>query len=198
MRRALGVAVGVAGLTLTACGGGGGKPSGVASLSGSGSGSGGGTTTTVSKQNTSQLYAKWAQCMRDHGINIADPVIDDQGRINITLPQGLSMQTYQSANTACESLHQAAQNAARGGKPSERPDPAKALNFSKCMRTHGLRDFPDPGANGGIQIRGTPGSDLNPNSPAFQAAQKACQPILGSLKGGEKITGSGLSGAGKG
>jgi hypothetical protein len=191
MRRALGVAVGVAVLTLTACAGGGGKPSGVASLSGSGSGSGGGTTTTVGKQNASELYAKWAQCMRDHGVNIADPVVDDQGQINITLPQGLSIQTYQTADTACKSLHTAAQTAARGGKAADKPDPTKALNFSKCMRAHGLPDFPDPSPGGGLQIRAGQGSDLNPNNPTFQAAQKACQSIMGSPKGGERVTGGG-------
>jgi hypothetical protein len=47
------------------------------------------------------------------------------------------------------------------------------------MRSHGITDFPDPQAvaGGGISIslHATPGSDLNPNSALFQAAQKACQ-----------------------
>ena len=41
------------------------------------------------------------------------------------------------------------------------------------MRGHGVSDFPDPGAGGGIQIGG-PGSKLNPGSPSFQAAQRSC------------------------
>jgi hypothetical protein len=48
-----------------------------------------------------------------------------------------------------------------------------ALKFSQCMRAHGLTNFPDPGAGGGIQIGG-PGSNLDPASPSFQAAQRAC------------------------
>jgi hypothetical protein len=48
-----------------------------------------------------------------------------------------------------------------------------ALKFAQCMRAHGLSNFPDPGSAGGIQIGG-PGSNLNPQSPAFQSAQKAC------------------------
>jgi hypothetical protein len=199
MRPALGVLIGTGLLGLTACGGGGNKPPSVASLSGSGSGgSGGATTTTVGKQNVSALYAKWAQCMRDHGINIADPVVDDQGQINITMPQGLSQETYYTANTSCAALHHAAQTAARGGRPAEKRDPTRALNFSKCMRAHGLPDFPDPSPGGGIQIQGTAGSDLNPDSPAFQAAQKVCQPILGSLRGAERVTGGGGSSGAKG
>ncbi len=44
------------------------------------------------------------------------------------------------------------------------------------MRSHGLPNFPDPGANGGIRI--SPGSGVNPASPAFQSAQSACSKLL--------------------
>jgi hypothetical protein len=47
--------------------------------------------------------------------------------------------------------------------------------FSVCMRSHGVPNFPDP-SNGGIRIG--PGTGLNPRSPAFQAAQTACQKLL--------------------
>jgi hypothetical protein len=64
----------------------------------------------------------------------------------------------------------------------------KALAFSACMRKHGLPDFPDPTftSAGGIGIRvhlGGPNSDLNPSSPVFQAAQKACGGIIGKPGG---------------
>jgi hypothetical protein len=198
VRRLLGAAAGATLLVLAACGGASGNSNGVASLSGSGSrsNSSGGPPTTASHQNVSELYARWAQCMRDHGINIADPVVDDQGQINITVPQGVSMETYQNADAACKSLHTQAQSAARGGQPARKPDPARLLNFSKCMRRHGLPDFPDPGSSGGLQIQRRPGSDLNPDSPTFQAAQRACQPILGSMRGAERVSGGGSAPAG--
>jgi hypothetical protein len=53
-----------------------------------------------------------------------------------------------------------------------RVDYAQALRFSNCMRAHGLSDFPDPQPGGGLKIAA--GSGLNPFSPGFQAAQKAC------------------------
>lgn len=59
------------------------------------------------------------------------------------------------------------------------------LKFSQCMRAHGLSNFPDPtsgGGGGGFQIQ--LGSGLNPASPAFQAAQKACGKILPGPAGG--------------
>jgi len=50
-----------------------------------------------------------------------------------------------------------------------------ALKFSKCMRAHGVTDFPDPTGGGGIHI--TSGSGINPFSPAFRAAQTACHKL---------------------
>jgi hypothetical protein len=61
----------------------------------------------------------------------------------------------------------------------------RALRFARCMRSHGLPNFPDPritrGPGGGQGIYLGPGLDVQ--SPAFQAAQNACGG-LGSLKGG--------------
>jgi hypothetical protein len=49
------------------------------------------------------------------------------------------------------------------------------------MRSHGVKDFPDPTfSGGGVQLRldGRAGSDLNPTSPLFQRARAACRPVL--------------------
>ena len=45
------------------------------------------------------------------------------------------------------------------------------LAHAECMRSHGVPDFPDPGP---IQIDVKAHPDLDPNSPAFVTAQKAC------------------------
>lgn len=53
----------------------------------------------------------------------------------------------------------------------------QGLQYSQCMRAHGVPNFPDPsGSGGGIQIK--IGSGVNPSSPAFEAAQNACQKLL--------------------
>jgi hypothetical protein len=57
-----------------------------------------------------------------------------------------------------------------------------ALAFSKCVRAHGVPDFPDPGATisgphdsiGGINIPPT----IDTQSPAFQAAFATCRDLL--------------------
>ena len=59
------------------------------------------------------------------------------------------------------------------------PSPGNAnlgLELARCMRAHGIANFPDPSAGGGIEL--APGSGLNPQSPAFQAAQTACKKYL--------------------
>ena len=67
------------------------------------------------------------------------------------------------------------------GKSSPGPG-AQALAYSKCMRSHGVPDFPDPkiSSNGGgtsvSQGVGTRG-DLNPSNPAFKAASRACRSL---------------------
>jgi hypothetical protein len=46
---------------------------------------------------------------------------------------------------------------------------AQMLKLSVCMRAHGVPNFPDPGPHG-LKI----GANIDPRSPQFQAAQKAC------------------------
>lgn len=53
---------------------------------------------------------------------------------------------------------------------------AAELAYSWCMRAHGAPGFPDPNpqAGGFVSSAGSKSSSWNPNSPQFQAAQKAC------------------------
>lgn len=138
--------------------------------------------------------AKFAACMRSHGVpSFPDP--SSSGVISIDSSSGIDPRSpkFQSAQQACRTL------LPNGGQPS----PAQiakaqkaALAFSACMRAHGIKDFPDPNFSGGrisVQIKGGKGSNLDPNSPTFQAAQKACQGNL-PFKGGPGPSTSSSSG----
>jgi hypothetical protein len=193
----------VAGLTVVAAtalaGCGGGSPhTGVASLTGRGGAAKTGTTsTTASKQTATQLWREAAACMRQHGVDMPDPVLNSDG-----LPGGVQISgssgpigADQQALQACQAKLDAAMKAT-GGPGSAKIDPAQAAKFSKCMRAHGVSDFPDPGASGRLVVGGNsasdgpPPGDLNPDSPVLQKAQKACGGLLpgGSLTatGGKK------------
>jgi hypothetical protein len=70
------------------------------------------------------------------------------------------------------------------GKPSNTKSASRGysqmLQFSKCMRSHGVSNFPDPtpGSGGGVQLSIKPSSGVNPQSPAFKSAQQSCQKLL--------------------
>jgi hypothetical protein len=61
------------------------------------------------------------------------------------------------------------------GTSSETAARDAQVKFSQCMREHGVKNFPDPDANGGILIKAGPGTGLDPQSPTFKAAQEACK-----------------------
>ena len=61
-------------------------------------------------------------------------------------------------------------------------DVKTALAYSRCMRSHGVPDFPDPDGQGEFQLQAvqvnngvrTVMRDLFPSSPAFRAGERAC------------------------
>jgi hypothetical protein len=61
--------------------------------------------------------------------------------------------------------------AGTGGSSNARAGGGPLLKLAQCMRSHGVPGFPDPRPNGGGLIIG---SNINPQSPAFISAQKAC------------------------
>jgi hypothetical protein len=48
---------------------------------------------------------------------------------------------------------------------------AEGVEYSDCMRSHGVQDFPDPSPGGGFPLRT---SGINEQSAAFQSAESAC------------------------
>jgi hypothetical protein len=178
-RRASAFVAVLATIGLAACGGGSNTPR-VASLGHRGDGSAS-TSTTLPKGSATQLLDKWAKCMRSHGDpGQVDPTVDADGVIHITFPPpaagGGGRGTVKSPggpDSPCGAYLTAASTALRGGKPLEKPDPAKIEKYAQCMRAHGIADFPDPSGQG-LQLRVHPGSDLDPNNPAFKAATKLC------------------------
>jgi len=68
------------------------------------------------------------------------------------------------------------------GKPSAGSAPSappggggSVLAYAKCMREKGIADFPDPDANGMINMNG---NKVDTNSAQFKAADSACKGLL--------------------
>jgi hypothetical protein len=68
------------------------------------------------------------------------------------------------------------------GKPTGRIARSEGIAFSKCMRAHGLPNFPDPIAGGGLQF--SLPSGMTPQSRAFAAAQAVCNYLVPAPPGG--------------
>jgi hypothetical protein len=134
------------------------------------------STAAGSAQYTKALA--YAQCMRSRGVpSFADP--DSQGQFPPLQigRNGVSQQAVQSAENACRSLQP---GGSQGTAQQQRSTTTQALNFSKCMRAHGVADFPDPSAsNGGI---GYNLAGVNTQSPQYRSAQQACQSQSGRGK----------------
>lgn len=113
---------------------------------------------------------KYSTCMRENGVaNFPDP--NAQGQIWLGNAGGAtaidpSSAVFKKAQDACKSL--APTGAGSGGQGQDR---TQSLKYSKCMRENGVSKFPDPKPDGGIM---TDNNVVDPNSPAYKAAEKAC------------------------
>jgi hypothetical protein len=135
-----------------------------------------------------------ANCIRSHGVpNFPDPSGNGHGGILIqqsdrsgsgpsTEVNGVPVNApaFKSAMQACRKYQP---NAGTPSPAKTARIKAKALAMSRCMRSHGVPNFPDPqfqSGGGGFGIR-LGGAGVNPQSPAFQAAQKDCSSIFGGV-----------------
>lgn len=119
---------------------------------------------------------KYAQCMREHGVDMADPGPD--GRITI---QGDDPAVMEAAEEACEELRKAAIPEDGEGPEISEEDKQAMLDMAQCMRDKGY-DFPDPVfEGGGIRQRIGGGEDLgfDPEDPTFQADMQECHTQAG-------------------
>jgi hypothetical protein len=120
---------------------------------------------------------QFAQCMRDHGIDMPDPQFSG-GRVEMSMGgKGgkLDDAKLRTAENACKHFQEQIKPPAMSEADKAKFRKA-ALANAKCMRQLGI-NMPDPtfDANGGASMRFDKGSGINPNAPAFQAAQKACE-----------------------
>jgi hypothetical protein len=149
----------MAGITLLASG-----------CSGSSSGSPDGSPSAASNAAKTSKAVAYANCMHAHGVNIS---VNSDGGFSSGGGGG-------SGSGGSSGQNQSAQNACRhllpnGGQPSQAAQAQavkQALNFTHCMRSHGVPNFPDPVAagNGGISF-----PNVNANVPGFAKANQACQ-----------------------
>jgi hypothetical protein len=168
-RRVLLVAL-IACLAVVAAGCGGTTGSGVAHLETSTAP----TNTGTAAVSGSRSPVAYARCMRSHGVpTFPDP--NSKGQVSSSSIPNLNSPQYRKAQEVCRALLPQGYTG-QGGSPTggslTPQQQAQFLQYARCMRTHGLPNFPDP-TSSGLTL-----SDIDPNSPRFQVAQKVCHSSL--------------------
>jgi hypothetical protein len=188
---ALVLAVGLLG----ACGGGSGDEDGdeVASLEDGESSSDSSPDNTATADTAStdpeQAMLDFAECMRDHGVEMDDPQFDGEGGGGIELEATPENEDeIEAAQEACQPIMENARGEIEVDPEREAEMREQMLEYAQCMRDHGI-DMPDPvfSDEGGFVVQqGGPGSGgANPrDDDDFEAAQEACQPDEGFGPGG--------------
>jgi hypothetical protein len=151
-----------AGVLIAGCGG---------SSSGASSGHPGSATPGDAKK-FEQQFITFASCMRSHGVpNYPDPQFTGSGGVRIS--PGQANPNSPAFKTADSDCHRLLPNGGAPAGANSPQDQVRAVKYADCMRAHGVPNFPDPSHDGAFNL--PPG--LNPESPQFSQAGRACQSV---------------------
>lgn len=145
--------------------------------------------TTDDEVDTEQAMLNFTQCLRDEGLEFQDPEMDADGNLNFRqLAEGaedLDREALRVGFEACQTELEGI--TLRGGGIDRTAIQDTLIEYAACMRDNGY-DMEDPNLSdfgpGGGDGEGQPGGgggpfgDLDPEDPAFVAANEVCQGIF--------------------
>lgn len=140
-----------------------------------GSAGSGGTTTLTARDKA----VRFAECIRAHGVSdFPDPNASNDFEYGVSV----SPTVWRRATSACKSLQPP-------GTLSSKRTPKQqtaSLRFARCIRDHGVKDFPDP-VNGEptINTYKIPSSNRPGGMTILNAAIATCKGVLGLAAGGQ-------------
>ena len=126
---------------------------------------------------------KFAQCMREHGVDMPDPTPGGGVQMN---GDGLSEDQMNAAQSACQKWMDMAEPEDGGHELSEE-EKQSFLDMAACMRERGY-NFPDPTFDGGRvtqKVEKGEGDLPGPDDPAFQKDMEECSAEAGLEPPGE-------------
>jgi hypothetical protein len=150
-------------------------------------------------EDREEALLDFAQCMRDHGVDMPDPQISEDGSGGILIEQregGSGMdpesEQFQAAEAECEPILEDGMGAIELDPEQQAEMQERLLEFAQCMRDHGI-DMADPvfGEDGRVEIRASaPQSGADPrDDDDFQAAQEECNQDGGAVGPGARPPG---------
>lgn len=141
-------------------------------------------TAATNDVDTETAMLAMAECMREEGVDVADPEVDEDGNIQPPRPvdaDGVDREALRSAREACSEYLEGIEFGFQTVDQTELQD--TLLAYAACMRQNGY-DMPDPDAaaiDGGPGPGGGPFGDIDRTDPDFATAQEACQEVLGDF-----------------
>ncbi len=165
------------GIAIAGCGGGSSNSSVAHLATGTSAGSStsvGGSSSPESSASTQLRMVLYAQCMRTHGVpSFPDPA--SSGAVSkeaaVRAFREVSNSEVEAAQTACEHLQPNGGEARRAQRAQHLGD---LLAFARCMRTHGIQDFPDPTSDGELTHEMLASAGVNLHQAAVLRAADAC------------------------
>jgi hypothetical protein len=155
---------------------------------------------SASRQQLLAQGQQWVQCLRTHGLTrMPDAQLTQDGYLQFPPVGGYNwkddLRTHQSIIDACQSIEDRyPPNAFRPKQQLTADDLRKLGEYAKCVRAHGVPDFPDPNQAGEFDVTGTSIAHGMPGQLRNRIDQ-ACKSIW---SGDVKITGgSGEKSGGK-
>ena len=134
--------------------------------------------------DTEAAMLAMAECMREHGVDVADPEVDDEGNVlppRPTDPESVDRDAMRTSRDACSEHLDGIEFGFQSVDQTELQD--TLLEYASCMRDNGY-DMPDPdlvalgsGPGGGGAGAG-PFGELDRADPDFVSAQEVCEEVL--------------------
>lgn len=140
------------------------------------------TGSSSSHTSEGQALLLAGRCLRHHGLpNLPDPAIATYGPakgLPVLAKADLRADPTSVVNQAILACHGPLQQAGVYGMSSTGPTPQQMrdlLAFARCVRAHGIPNFPDPNSQGGFNLAGT-GIDSHNLTPSQRAVARTCLP----------------------
>lgn len=122
-----------------------------------------------------QAQLKFAQCMRENGVDMADP--DGSGKIRVQV-QKVEEGKVEKAMKECQHfMEDAVGGKGAAGDPKRRDE---MVRYVQCMREQGI-DMADPEPNGGLKLKLPGGGEQK-----LKAAEAACKEFQPAMQGERK------------
>jgi hypothetical protein len=139
------------------------------------------TSNSQGPRDVANKAFEFSACMRNHGVsNFPDPKVSSSGpgdtAIAMVVPKTFSSEPgFSSAIKACRGILPGPGN----GNPAEVAQQQQQhkqvlLAFAKCLRMHGLTNFPDPSSQGQLTVEMIQQAGVDLHAPDVLPAARAC------------------------